>query len=88
MTAKVWTARSGLFHTLKAPPRIVEFAAMARTLHAAEDILALLRSVDTPCRFKRPQRVPSLVSILRRDGSTRCRRMARRLRLRSWRRTT
>ncbi|WP_375775921.1 chemotaxis protein CheA [Bradyrhizobium sp. ma5] len=32
------------FHTLKGAAGIVEFAAMARTLHAAEDILALLRS--------------------------------------------
>ena len=32
------------FHTLKGAAGIVEFAAMARTLHAAEDILATLRS--------------------------------------------
>lgn len=32
------------FHTLKGAAGIVDFAAMARTLHAAEDILATLRS--------------------------------------------
>jgi two-component system chemotaxis sensor kinase CheA len=32
------------FHTLKGAAGIVEFAAMARTLHAAEDVLARLRS--------------------------------------------
>ncbi|QIG97352.1 chemotaxis protein CheA [Bradyrhizobium sp. 6(2017)] len=36
------------FHTLKGAAGIVEFAAMARTLHAAEDILALLRSSTRP----------------------------------------
>jgi two-component system, chemotaxis family, sensor kinase CheA len=36
------------FHTLKGAAGIVEFAAMARTLHAAEDILATLRSSGEP----------------------------------------
>ena len=36
------------FHTLKGAAGIVEFAAMSRTLHAAEDILATLRSSDEP----------------------------------------
>jgi two-component system chemotaxis sensor kinase CheA len=36
------------FHTLKGAAGIVEFAAMARTLHAAEDILAILRSSERP----------------------------------------
>jgi two-component system chemotaxis sensor kinase CheA len=36
------------FHTLKGAAGIVEFAAMARTLHAAEDILASLRSSEEP----------------------------------------
>lgn len=36
------------FHTLKGAAGIVEFAAMARTLHAAEDILADLRASDEP----------------------------------------
>ena len=36
------------FHTLKGAAGIVEFAAMARTLHAAEDILAKLRSSEKP----------------------------------------
>jgi two-component system, chemotaxis family, sensor kinase CheA len=36
------------FHTLKGAAGIVEFAAMARTLHAAEDILATLRSSARP----------------------------------------
>ena len=36
------------FHTLKGAAGIVEFAAMARTLHAAEDILATLRSSEKP----------------------------------------
>jgi two-component system, chemotaxis family, sensor kinase CheA len=36
------------FHTLKGAAGIVEFAAMARTLHAAEDILAILRSSEKP----------------------------------------
>ena len=34
------------FHTLKGAAGIVEFAAMARTLHAAEDVLATLRSTE------------------------------------------
>jgi two-component system, chemotaxis family, sensor kinase CheA len=34
------------FHTLKGAAGIVDFAAMARTLHAAEDILATIRSSD------------------------------------------
>jgi two-component system, chemotaxis family, sensor kinase CheA len=36
------------FHTLKGAAGIVEFAAMSRTLHAAEDILAKLRASDEP----------------------------------------
>jgi two-component system, chemotaxis family, sensor kinase CheA len=36
------------FHTLKGAAGIVEFAAMARTLHAAEDVLATLRSSAQP----------------------------------------
>ena len=36
------------FHTLKGAAGIVEFAAMARTLHAAEDILANLRASGEP----------------------------------------
>lgn len=36
------------FHTLKGAAGIVEFAAMARMLHAAEDILASLRSSEEP----------------------------------------
>ena len=36
------------FHTLKGAAGIVEFAAMTRTLHAAEDILASLRSSEEP----------------------------------------
>jgi two-component system, chemotaxis family, sensor kinase CheA len=36
------------FHTLKGAAGIVEFAAMARTLHAAEDVLATLRSSGEP----------------------------------------
>jgi two-component system, chemotaxis family, sensor kinase CheA len=36
------------FHTLKGAAGIVDFAAMARTLHAAEDLLAKLRSSDGP----------------------------------------
>jgi two-component system, chemotaxis family, sensor kinase CheA len=36
------------FHTLKGAAGIVEFAAMARTLHAAEDVLARLRSSEEP----------------------------------------
>jgi two-component system chemotaxis sensor kinase CheA len=36
------------FHTLKGAAGIVEFAAMARTLHAAEDVLATLRSTEKP----------------------------------------
>ena len=36
------------FHTLKGAAGIVEFAAMARTLHAAEDLLATLRSTEEP----------------------------------------
>ncbi len=36
------------FHTLKGAAGIVEFAAMARALHAAEDILAKLRSSAVP----------------------------------------
>jgi two-component system, chemotaxis family, sensor kinase CheA len=36
------------FHTLKGAAGIVEFAAMARTLHAAEDILAAYRSSEEP----------------------------------------
>jgi two-component system, chemotaxis family, sensor kinase CheA len=36
------------FHTLKGAAGIVEFAAMARTLHAAEDVLATLRSSQEP----------------------------------------
>ena len=36
------------FHTLKGAAGIVEFAAMARTLHAAEDVLATLRSTEEP----------------------------------------
>jgi two-component system chemotaxis sensor kinase CheA len=34
------------FHTLKGAAGIVDFAAMARTLHAAEDILATIRSSE------------------------------------------
>jgi two-component system, chemotaxis family, sensor kinase CheA len=34
------------FHTLKGAAGIVEFAAMTRTLHAAEDVLATLRSSE------------------------------------------
>ena len=34
------------FHTLKGAAGIVDFAAMARTLHAAEEILAAIRSSD------------------------------------------
>jgi len=34
------------FHTLKGAAGIVDFAAMARTLHAAEDILASIRSLS------------------------------------------
>ncbi len=34
------------FHTLKGAAGIVDFAAMARTLHAAEDILAAIRSSE------------------------------------------
>lgn len=36
------------FHTLKGAAGIVEFAAMSRTLHAAEDILAKLRASHEP----------------------------------------
>ena len=36
------------FHTLKGAAGIVEFAAMGRTLHAAEDVLAALRSSEQP----------------------------------------
>ncbi|MEI9922526.1 MAG: Hpt domain-containing protein [Bradyrhizobium sp.] len=36
------------FHTLKGAAGIVEFAAMGRTLHAAEDVLATLRSSGEP----------------------------------------
>jgi two-component system chemotaxis sensor kinase CheA len=36
------------FHTLKGAAGIVEFAAMTRTLHAAEDVLATLRSSEEP----------------------------------------
>lgn len=36
------------FHTLKGAAGIVEFGAMTRTLHAAEDILASLRSSEEP----------------------------------------
>ena len=36
------------FHTLKGAAGIVEFVAMARTLHAAEDLLAKLRSTEEP----------------------------------------
>jgi two-component system chemotaxis sensor kinase CheA len=36
------------FHTLKGAAGIVEFGAMMRTLHAAEDILASLRSSEEP----------------------------------------
>ena len=36
------------FHTLKGAAGIVEFSAMAKTLHAAEDILARLRSSGEP----------------------------------------
>ena len=36
------------FHTLKGAAGIVEFAAMSRTLHAAEDVLATLRSSEEP----------------------------------------
>jgi two-component system chemotaxis sensor kinase CheA len=36
------------FHTLKGAAGIVEFAAMARTLHAAEDLLATFRSSGEP----------------------------------------
>jgi two-component system, chemotaxis family, sensor kinase CheA len=36
------------FHTLKGAAGIVEFAAMARTLHAAEDVLARLRASEEP----------------------------------------
>jgi two-component system chemotaxis sensor kinase CheA len=36
------------FHTLKGAAGIVEFAAMARMLHAAEDILASLRVSEEP----------------------------------------
>jgi two-component system, chemotaxis family, sensor kinase CheA len=36
------------FHTLKGAAGIVDFAAMARTLHAAEDILSTLRSSQHP----------------------------------------
>src|ERR1700749_5035900 len=34
------------FHTLKGAAGIVDFAAMARALHAAEDILGTVRSAD------------------------------------------
>ena len=34
------------FHTLKGAAGIVDFAAMARTLHAAEEILAAIRSSE------------------------------------------
>jgi len=36
------------FHTLKGAAGIVDFAAMAKTLHAAEDILSTLRSSEYP----------------------------------------
>ena len=36
------------FHTLKGAAGIVEFAAMGRLLHAAEDVLSSVRSGDSP----------------------------------------
>ena len=48
------------FHTLKGAAGIVEFGAMTRTLHAAEDILGSLRSSEEPINPRHSRRISGL----------------------------
>ena len=68
------------FHTLKGAAGIVEFAAMARTLHAAEDILATLRSSEEPISSNVLNECLACLDLTSRWLDT-CRQAARRRRL-------
>ena len=65
------------FHTLKGAAGIVDFDAMARALHAAEDVLSAVRSGSVADDARRDRSLPRLPRPGRRPGSTRCRRPAR-----------